>query len=286
MSNNFELSTTGFQPDRKHSGFQPYRETSGFQPYTKYGGWALSCYEACHDGNFDEKDTSLSARAFRVLQTLDEWKDSFKKFVVFYRAHKMEIEYLCSNNWPKDFVHKDFYETFTRACQKGNLTCLKWLQMTWPNVANSMWHDYAFTTACENGHLPVVLWLESKWRNIIDPHNYNEYPFRIACKHGHLHVAQWLKDKWPAINHRAYTDEAFRYSCINGHLHVAKWLKANWPDINHRAEDDHAFHIACYNGHLSVVLWLKANWPDVGVGSKNSCNYRLEISSRLQNCLL
>lgn len=260
-----------FKPDCEISGFQQYCETSGFQPYIKYGGWPLSCYEAGHDGNFDEKDNTLSARAFRVLQTLDTWSKSFEEFVIFYRKHKLEIDYICSKTWPRDFVLKTGALTFLDVCKRGYLQTAQWIKATWPNNINVC---EAFTQACCNGHLKIAQWLKStNWElRIIDSSGGASFTelFTDVCCAGHLKVAKWLKNTWPSIDHSYGYEMPFHLACYNGHLEVAQWLKNTWPEINHRTYKDVIFIVTCANGKLEVAQWLKSSWPDIDHTSQNN----------------
>lgn len=252
----------------------PSGQPNRFEPFVQYGGWALACYEAGHDGNFDEKD-SLSTKAFKVLQTLHTWSKPFAEFILFYQQNKREIDYLCSDTWYPDFVSMgtDLETTFLDACIFGHLQSAQWLNDKWPNVLDIGDIYYAFGLACDYGHLKIAQWLKTQWNHIelIDQES-----FFYACWYGHLELVKWMKDQLPRIDNCKYTgyDRCFRYACKNGNLEVAKWLKTQLPQINHRSNQDYAFRKACRFGHMKVAQWLKAEFPDIDHHARRNHAFR------------
>lgn len=254
---------------------------SPFKPFVQYGGWALACYQAGHNGIFDEKDSfvtrtrfrvqcvttkdrfrdnSIAIRAFKVLQTLHTWSKPFAELMLFYDQHRTEIDYLCSDTWYPDFVDTDFDGTFRKACTSGKLQCAQWLQSKWPEIDHI---NDVFEHTCCSGQLEVAQWLQATFPESIRP--ITQRLFHYACCNGHVEVASWVKGQLPHIHNHIYSGygDSFREACRSGHLNVAQWLLTQWPEIDYHSENEFAFRHACAQGHLEVAKWLKTRFPDI-----------------------
>lgn len=233
--------------------------SSGFYPYIKYGGWALACYEAKHDGIFDEDDESPQALAFYVLKKLHEWNGGrpFSEFINFYRTYQRHINYLCSDTWPA----ADLYgitcpsKLFTYACVNGYLEFAKWVRTIW----KYSYHDYAlqaFWGACKSGHLEVAKWLINIGFDIVKYYpECNRYNFDEVCKKGQLQVAKWLhNDCHIPVND--YANDIFSEVCKHGYLDMAKWLVEKCLHVDMEMKYYEPFRLACQYKHRKVAEWL------------------------------